>query len=471
MTNYYLGGDVSKGYCDFIILNHNREVIESNFQLDDTPRGHHELIKKVQTFLENFPNANLYAGLEFTGGYETNFYNTLLKLVDQLNFKVACVNPLAVKRSIQADLQRNKDDSLSAQGIAEFLISHPRKIRYNVTQDDSPLALKKIWKFIGDITKNQTCYLNRLRDALYKANPFILAYCKAKVPNWVLDMLKKYPNAASLKHVSPKELSKIPYITKERAREIIKAARESIGADQHVASGSYIKALAKEILSIREIKKMQLKDLSNYCPSWKEEIDILTSIPGIGEYSAIGLLSVIGDINRFESCKKLSSYIGVHPVYVKSGDVEWTSRMSKQGNHSARSLLFIAAQAAVIHNDMMKGLYEMHLAKGKSKISAYGIIMHKILRIVYALLKSRKRFDPAIDEANRKHFVEKKKVTVKNYPKIRRYQEMDETAPISRRQTKKRNERKLEIMKNENADDSGTSNGKKEPQIGRAEFN
>jgi len=34
--NYYLGGDVSKGYCDFVILDKNKKIIEEGFQLDDT---------------------------------------------------------------------------------------------------------------------------------------------------------------------------------------------------------------------------------------------------------------------------------------------------------------------------------------------------------------------------------------------------------------------------------------------------
>ena len=34
--NYYLGGDVSKGYCDFVILDKNKKIIEEGFQLDAT---------------------------------------------------------------------------------------------------------------------------------------------------------------------------------------------------------------------------------------------------------------------------------------------------------------------------------------------------------------------------------------------------------------------------------------------------
>ncbi|HYA13432.1 MAG TPA: hypothetical protein VEF33_03735 [Syntrophales bacterium] len=36
MQNYYLGSDVSKGYADFVILDAHKQIVEPNFQLDDT---------------------------------------------------------------------------------------------------------------------------------------------------------------------------------------------------------------------------------------------------------------------------------------------------------------------------------------------------------------------------------------------------------------------------------------------------
>ena len=40
MEQYFLGGDVSKGYSDFVILDSRKQRVEENFQLDDTIAGH-----------------------------------------------------------------------------------------------------------------------------------------------------------------------------------------------------------------------------------------------------------------------------------------------------------------------------------------------------------------------------------------------------------------------------------------------
>jgi len=69
------------------------------------------------------------------------------------------------------------------------------------------------------------------------------------------------------------------------------------------------------------------------------------------------------------------------------------------------------------------------------------VCMHKIIRIVYGMLKHNQPFDPEIDRENRKkqNAQDEKKVGL---DKSRRYQAYDVKAPISRRQAKKREERK-----------------------------
>ncbi len=74
-------------------------------------------------------------------------------------------------------------------------------------------------------------------------------------------------------------------------------------------------------------------------------------------------------------------------------------------------------------------------------MAAIGIIMHKILRIIYGMLKHRKNFDPQVDQTNRNKKVSPKDEKREPKPdKNRRYQSYDPDAPISQRQFKKRQE-------------------------------
>ena len=112
--------------------------------------------------------------------------------------------------------------------------------------------------------------------------------------------------------------------------------------------------------------------------------------------------------------------------------------MSKQGRANPRKILYTVALSAIEHNPTIKSLYQFQLQQGKHKMDAIGVCMHKILRIIYGMLKNNTPFDPEIDRKNREKSVQKRKSTKEN--KIRRYQDYDPNAPISRRQKIKRME-------------------------------
>jgi len=53
--------------------------------------------------------------------------------------------------------------------------------------------------------------------------------------------------------------------------------------------------------------------------SFMDQIKLLMSIPGVGFFTAVGILAEIGDIARFSSSAKLCSYAGVTPRLNQSG--------------------------------------------------------------------------------------------------------------------------------------------------------
>ncbi len=73
MKNYgFLGADVSKGMCNFVLVNGTGDELESNFQLDDNREGHKMLDTLVKVFRGRHRLTKIIIGLESTGGYENN---------------------------------------------------------------------------------------------------------------------------------------------------------------------------------------------------------------------------------------------------------------------------------------------------------------------------------------------------------------------------------------------------------------
>jgi transposase len=436
MKPFYMGIDVSKGYADFMILNSKKQPVAQSFQLDDTFDGHQSLYKMLGRFLTEHPGSTLFAAVESTGGYENNWYNSLIEFQGSLNIQTARLNPLGVMHNSKADLKKNTTDKISAQNIAEYLIAHPEKVVYQ--KEDQLAGLRKQWGFVKMLTKQSTQFLNQLNTLLYTANPELLSYCQDGVPDWMLKLLIQYPSALRLKNAHAKTVANIPYVSRMKAQQLIANAKRSVASATDTTTEQLIVATTRQILHLKKTVAEQTKQMIKQCSV--SEIELLKTFPGIGDTSAIGLLIEIQTVKRFASVKKLASFFGVHPVYKVSGDGAGGFKMSKQGRKEPRQILYMIALSAIRWNPLIKKIYEKHQKQGKHNMAAVGICMHKILRILYGMLKHNAAFDPQIDIRNSQRNVPVGNDTPKKNTN-RRFQDYDRKAPVTRRQRKKRLER------------------------------
>lgn len=429
-----MGIDVSKGYADFVILDAKKNVVEPNFQLDDTFRSHCKLFEILNRFFESHSEAVLFAAVESTGGYENNWLHTLSGFQEVFNIQSARLNPLGVKANSKASLRRVITDKISARDVAEYLISHPEKVTYQ--KDNSMAGLRRQWGFVRLLVKQKTQILNQFEALLYNANTELVAYCQSGVPTWLLKLLKQYPTAAKLAKARVSSIAKIPYVTAERAKELIEQAKKSVASATDEASGNLIAVMAEQIINMEETIRIQTQQMNKLCTL--PEVVLLKTIPGIGDASAIGLMLEIQSVKRFSSAKKLASFFGLHPVFKISGDGTSSIHMCKQGRKEPRKILFMVALVSLTTNPYIRKIYEEHTQKGMKKMAAIGLCMHKILRIIYGVLKNNQAYDSLVDQKNR----EKKsaRTTRKIKDTNRRYEIFDQQAPISRRQNNKRKE-------------------------------
>ena len=437
MSNYYLGCDVSKGYADFIILDSTKKIIEPVFQLDDTFEGHNQFYRFLQDFFKQYSGSTLFSAVESTGGLENNWLALFKRLAGIMNIKSSRINPAGPNALHKASLERNSNDAISAKFIAEYLIIYPEKVNY--AADDPYISLRKQWNLIEMYKKQKTQLLNQLNILLYTSMPFLMKYTRDGIPNWILLLLKTYPSSSKLARAKETTLAKIPYISHKRACTIITDAKQSIGSVDDETTSFIIKSAVEQILHLKNKIEQHKQYMINRCDL--PEVKLLRSFIGIGVYSAIGLVLNIVSIDRFPSAKHLASYFGVHPVYKISGDGKGAFRMSKKGRSAPRQILYMVARSSIVYNPLIKEVYISHLKKGNAKSSALGVCMHKILRIVFGILKHQQEFDPEIDRQNRN----KTRITKNNHRKSvlkRRYQEDANDAPVSRRQSIKRRKRK-----------------------------
>ena len=437
----FLGIDVSKGYADFLLLGAGNRVLEEGFQLTDSKEGRHTLKSLIATW-QRAGMEELYCGLESTGGYENNWYAYLKGMFKEQAVWVCRINPKGVKSVGEASLKRTITDAVSAENIAAYMISFPQKLDYGLGREAVNEGFKEGRQhltFIKMQQKQKVQLSNQLEKLLYQYFSEILVYCRHGIPGWLLCLLAKYPTAATMVKAGLIKLAAIKGISKEKAVAILSKVKDN---EQRISSqvAHIIMVTAKEILH----KEALIKDEKAYlCELYKdcEEVVLLSSIVGIGTDSAIAIALEIEDINKFNDAKKMASFFGVHPTFKQSGDSTWGNHMSKKGRGEIRSILYMASLSAIRFNPVLKQVYARSRAKGMIHRQAAGVVMHKLLRIIYGILKNKTAFNADIDEANQKKAREKqlnneqgtKQETTSKKQKKHRFQSLTTDAPISRR--------------------------------------
>lgn len=439
----YLGGDASKGYSDWIIVTEKKQVVLKDIQLDDTYAGHCKLFSILKAYFDKQTGVEMYAAMESTGGYENNWLNSLKSYQKAFNLKVARINPMGVNFNQRASMKRNVTDAISALNIAEYMIDHPWNIKYD--QDEKWKSLCRHWNFVEMQKKQRVQTINQLETLLYGANPSLMRFKKDNLPNWLLEVIIQCPTEKTLAKAKPDKLAKIPYLSLPRAKELVAEAKQGIASYTDKNAEILVRQIAQQIKMFDQNIKSQmcLIEQELTCP----EIELLRSFTGIDTTSAIGLLLEISAIERFPTVKGFSCNFGLHPKFKQSGDKVIGIRMSKQGSKNMRKILFNIAKCAIVHNPLIKEIYERKQTEGMKPMAALGVCMHKVLRIVYGILKNKQAFNADVDKRNqecsKQKQLEKQQQKTAYVEQVRRYQEFDSNAPISRKQTKKRKEHAL----------------------------
>ena len=121
----------------------------------------------------------------------------------------------------------------------------------------------------------------------------------------------------------------------------------------------------------------------------------LTSIPGIGAYSAAVLLAEIGDVHRFSNKRQLFSYAGLAPRVRESAEHKRSGHITREGSRNLRWILVEAAQVAPRCSPGARHYFE-RLARRKPRKVARIALARKLLGAVYALLRDGVCFDEQV---------------------------------------------------------------------------
>ena len=175
----------------------------------------------------------------------------------------------------------------------------------------------------------------------------------------------------------------IEMMVAERNRgRLLQSARVRKRIDRHLA------ALQKELTEIETDLDQNIRDT----PLWRENEDLLKSVPGVGNATARSLLADLPELGRLNR-KQIAALVGVAPLNRDSG--AWRGRRTIWGGRAAvRSALYMAALVASRRNPAIACFYRRLRGLGKPAKVALAACMRKLLVTLNAILRDRTPWHP-----------------------------------------------------------------------------
>lgn len=387
----FIGIDAAKDKHDCFIVSLDGGVLCDVFTISNTLDGFNDLLSKIKSVSKDLSKTKV--GLEATGHYS---YNLLGFLLDN-GFPTYVLNPLHTnlyRKSLS--LRKTKTDKVDARIIASMLMSCVDLKPYTRTLYHNE-ELKSLTRYrfdkVSERAKLKTS-VSRLITILFPELEKLVSvvHCVS-----VYALLSEFPSAKHIANANLTRLTNLLYsaskghYNRDTAIRLREAVRNSIG--------SVMPAKSLELKHTIKLVSELDDEISEIEAAIKQIVDSLgttiLTIPGIGYATASPILAQLGDFFKFETPDKILAFAGMSPSTYQSGQLSnCYAHMEKRGSKYLRFALYNAAKYVCIYD----GKFAAYLTKKRSEGKHYNVaISHaakKLVRLIFALEKSRLPYMP-----------------------------------------------------------------------------
>jgi len=391
MYEYFMGIDISKDSFDAALLNSDGEI-KSQYKLSMDREG----FDKLLGYLSIFDKDKLLISMESTGVY----YFPLLSYLIRQGFKCTVINPLLIKHFIASQtLRKTKTDKKDACLIALFAM------KSGVSLHIAALEMFEDIKVLAREREALCSQIARVKTEI-KGNISVLfpelANSTDIFSRRIMGLLSKTPSAQAIQRLKTSTLEKMLKHSVRgnklniTAEEILTLANNSIAVPNKYLERVLISKMRRLISACDELALLD-KELEEFLKDNEDinnNIDILESIPGVGNITSKNFMVEVSSIDRFASRKQLCAYIGLDPSLKQSGSsINHNGNISKRGNPRLRRTLWQMALGAIRVCDKFRAYYYKKRAEGKKYKQAVIAVANKLLRTIFSLLKNKTMFD------------------------------------------------------------------------------
>jgi len=328
-TMVYVGLDIHKEFCQACVMNESGKVL-SNEKFPSTQEA-------LDKFLDRFDKAKFV--LESTGIWEFIYEG-----IEKRGFEAVLAHPLKVRAIAEA---RVKTDKVDAQTLAHLLRADliPRS---HVPSRDMR-NLRQLVRQRTYLVRQATSLKNRIHAELLRNG------------------IRR-----------PEELK-----TKFSGKSI--RWMRSLGLPTVNSNLNCLESINEQI------EKLNSLLLDEY--GMRRNAQLIATVPGIGFYGALLILSEIDDVRRFPHPSKLCAYAGLVPTVRQSASSVRYGGISKEGSAYLRWILIESVYVHLMnHPDSRLSKFYRRIERRRGKKVAIVATARKLLHIIYWMLLNKEKY-------------------------------------------------------------------------------
>jgi transposase len=346
---------------------------------------------------------------------------TLVETLCDRDIPVYSINPKQLDRfRDRHTVAGSKDDRLDAYVLGDSLRTDLHLFRRVKIDDPHIIQLREVSRVDDDLKEELQRLSNRLREQIYRYFPQLLRLCPAAGERWFWELVDLVPTPADARRVRRVRIAQL--LKKHRIRRF---SAEDVLAELraqpvHVAPGvgeaarahiaillprlrlveNQRKELAEQIETLLEqvgSKKAEEKEGEEEEEEEKNEhrdAEIILSIPGIGNHVAATMLGEAAQALTDRSYDALRAHSGQAPVTRRSGKRKMVLRR-RACNPRLQNAMYHAARVHAQCDPVARALYADLRQRGHSHGRALRTIGDRLLRILIAMLRTGKLYDPS----------------------------------------------------------------------------
>lgn len=400
------GIDVSKDFSDMCILSPDNAVFE-RVKIYHDKTSMERAVKKLAHAGAVFGQRPIVV-MEATGHY----HRILYRFLSLHRFSIVTINPLQSSAIKNVSIRKIKNDQTDAYRLA--LAYRTQALKANLVPSDKIENMRLLIRQHFDLKKHIGSYILRLESIVDQVFPGYREHFQRINCDTALTILDKYPTPRQLKRARTTTLAEMIRSTSRRSSEYCSQKAQELKTEANKASEialeresspiiirsmiAVIRALSAEVDAL----DAELHRLIRSDEDISADVELLSTIPGIAEFSAAVIIAEIGDFSQFRKAKQLTSFFGLEPSVCQSGKyVGKNNTLSKRGSKYMRSVLLLISQVNIRHeirkpdvyvNPVIADYYKRK-CETKSKLSALCAVMHKLIHIIFAVLRDRKPYE------------------------------------------------------------------------------